>query len=341
MLSFFLVSASAPMFLHAQKPKKASLTKADVYFQSGKLDLAKEYIDLVMAHPKKGKRLNAYLLHAKIYRALLLTDDFNYRKLAEQPGVKAAKSFEQVMKMTAHRKSAPTYIEAFNSFEELWGHHLQQAINYYNIEDYSKAYEEFLSTLSIKPDDSVSLSYAGYVARLNERYDQVLLHYSRLIELGKASVDVYKMVINLERVHRKGFDRALQLTQQADSLFGMDPFFVKEALIVLIHQGKTDKVREQIRLIKEQKLKDPEVFLFIASFYEDQADPFVEQKDYQSAVPLLDSAITYYKYALELRPDQLTALFNLALAYHSVAQQYYHQLQGMDSGYLCSRGATD
>ena len=325
-------------FLRAQKPKKASLTKADVYFQSGKLDLAKEYIDLVMAHPKKGKRLNAYLLHAQIYRALLLTDDFTYRKLAEKPGVIAAKSFEQVMKMEADRRNSQLYVMAFNSFEELWGHHLQQAIDYYNIEDYPKAYEEFLNTLAIKPEDSISLSYAGYVARLNKHYDQVLLHYGKLIELGKASLDVHKVVVNLERIYKKDLDRALYLARQAQTLFEEEPFFRKEELIMLIQQDKKEEINAQMRAIKAQKIKDAELFLFMASFYEDQADPFVQQKDYRAAASLLDSAIVYYKQSIELTPDQLTALFNLALAYHNIAQQYYQLLQDMDQDAYAREG---
>ena len=327
-------------YAQGQKPKKASLTKADIYFQSAQLDRAKEEIDRLMQHPKKGKRLNAYLLHAKIYRAILLSDNFIYRELSDQAGVIAAKSFEKVMKMQENRKKSPPYIEAFNAFEELWGHQLQQAINHYKIEDYSSAYDEFLVTLQIKPQDSLSLYYAGYVARLNKAYDQTLLHYHLLIDLGKAPSDVYKIVINLERVHKKNLKKALSVAQKGRTLFGDDPFFRKEEMIILIQQGNEEQIRSALDQIVEADVKDAELFLFLASFYESKADPFVQKKDFEGATSYLDTAIVYYRQSLDLSKDQVIAHFNIALAYRNMAQQHYQKLQAMDQLTYEKEGAS-
>ena len=159
-------------YTQEKRKKKPSFYKAQVAFQNNKLDKAKKQIDLLVQDPKSAKRTSVWLLHGKIYRAILVSDDITIRRLDKKAGVTASKSFEKVMSMKEDKKESESYIEAHNAFEELWGHYVQQGINYYKVEDYKKAYEELLLSTEIKPEDSVSHSYAGYFASFLKDYEK-------------------------------------------------------------------------------------------------------------------------------------------------------------------------
>ena len=242
------------------------------------------------------------------------------------------------MALKAGKKESASYVEAYNTFEELWGHYVQQGINYYKVEDYKKAYHELLLSTEIKPEDSVSHSYAGYFASLLKDYDKTLLHYHKLIELDKATLDVYKEVVNLERNHTKNLSKVTEILSQARQRFPDERFFLKEALLVLIQQKKTEQVEEEIEKVVEKVSDDPQVLLHVASFYQDQADPFVKAKDFDAAFPYLEKAVSYYAKALVLRPENLVANFNVSLAYQNMSEKYYYKARQMDNATYTKKG---
>lgn len=313
-----------------EKAKKGSITRADIHFRTAKLDLAKEEIDLLAENPKMAKRINVWMLRGKIYRAILLSEDIQYRRLSEKAGVIAAQSFEKVMQLREDDKSSVDYAEAFNAREELWGHHIQQGIDYYNIKDYKKAHKEFSLTLEIKPEDSVSLSYTAFLSQLNKDYDQALSHYYKLIALERADLDVYKRVVNLERVYTQDSEKTLVAIQKAIQKFPNEIYFKKEELLVLIEQGKESEIRKKIQKVVTESSEDTEVLLYVASFYDGQAEGLLKEKQYEAATPYLDSAALYYAQALKAKPDHLAANFNIALAYINMSRQYYEEAQNMD-----------
>ena len=333
-LLFFVVGS-----LSAQKAqRKGSMFRAEVHFQKGKLDLAKKEIDLILKSPKKTKRLGVWLLRGEIYRAILLSDSAVYRSLAQRAGVTAAKSFKQVMLLEKGDKTSPYYVEAYNAFEELWGHHVQQGVDYYKLKDYQQAYNKFALAVAIKPDDSISLSYAGYFAQLNEVYDSTLRHYYRLVDLGKGSLEVYRTLGSLERTYKKNLENALKIIQKAIVSFPEDMPLRRDELLILIKQEKIDDVRRKIQVVLDSAESDVQLLLFVASFYDGQAEPWLKKRDYVQAASYADTATLYYKRALQYEPTNLIANFNLARAYVNISQKYYHKVRNMDNATYAKAG---
>ena len=333
-LCLFLTLLCATTTLYAQqKKKKGSLFKAEFTFQQGLLDHAKNEIDLVVQQPKKAKKTRVWLLRGKIYRAIMLSDKEAYRTLDDNASITAVKSFAKVMEIDSNNQESPDYVDAYNASEELWGHHVQKGINYYNEKSWKEAYDEFVIAVAIKPEDSVSLSYAGYFAQLNNDSANVVRHYYKLVEVDKASKSIYKDLIQLEWVKNR-LDPALDLTKKAINRYPDDIFFQKQELLILIKQKKSAIAQQKVKNLRNYADNDLRVALFIASFYEDQAEPFLLSKKYKKAAPYLDTATIFYEKALKQDSSNVAAAYNVSLAYMNISQQYYHELRHLsDAAY--------
>ena len=115
-------------------------------------------------------------------------------------------------------------------------------------------------------------------------------------------------------------------------------FFQKEELLLLIQQKKLKEANQKIEKVVEKASDDPQVLLYVASFYQDQADPFVKEKNFEEAFPYLEKAAGYYAKALVLEPKNLVANFNIALAYQNMSEKYYYRARQMDNATYLKEG---
>ena len=327
-----LIILLCPYSFAQKEQKQGSMFKADAYWKSGNLDKAKAEIDLVASNPKKAKNVSLWLLRGYIYKALLLTDNYQYAQIDSNAGVTAAKSFERVLQLhKKHEKKSTYYVEAFNAKEEIWGHYVAQAVSKYKIEDYEEAYELFNKSRHIKPQDSISLSYTGYNAMLIGKYDTALTCYYKLIELEKADVDIYKSIVSIEKDQKKDSTAVEKILEQAIEKYPNEPFFLKSKLILLIQQNRQSEVSTYIENLQDIITQDARILIYVASFYDDIGTRFIQEDAYDQATPYLDTAILYYKKALDDVPENLSANYNISLVYVRKSKKYFGTLAKMDN----------
>ena len=82
-------------YAQRKKEKKGSFYWAKISFQNNKLERAKKEIDLLVQDPKKAKSVGVWMFHGKIYRAILVSDEFAVRRLDKKAGVTAAQELCQ------------------------------------------------------------------------------------------------------------------------------------------------------------------------------------------------------------------------------------------------------
>ena len=337
--SFFIIVfvwASLGGFHTISAQKKAKKIKASIYkaqnaFETGTLDVAKQQIDLLFENPKKASRTNYKLLRAKIYRALMLTEEFEYRRLHDSPGIVAGKLYaELVQKEEKWGENSLVYVESYNALNEIWAHQLKTGSDQYDVKNYEKANKYFLNALELKPDDSVSLVYAGHSCLLLKDFDCMFKHYYRMVELDIAEISIYRTLIRAERLHRKNLDKALELISEAKKFFPRNQaMLLREEISIYVEKRDLEASEALIAKLPEKVLNDIAILRVIADLYDEIARKALKNQGYETAKPYIEKAIDYYKKALKLRPREMALLYNLGLLYVLSSNVYYDELRAI------------
>ena len=299
------------IFGSAAFAQNGEITKAEMNFNKGILDKAKEHIDLAANHEKTKEKSKTHLLRGRIYHAIFL-DSGQYKNLAESPEAVAAESFKKAKELDGKKGTAKTDSVVRASYNTS----LNVGADAYQKADYKKAARYFKAAAEFMPGDTTGLLYLGVASQQAQDFATAKDAYNKLISVGYKKQDIYSNLIYIARNVDKDENKALELIREAKKIFPQEKSFAQEELNILIATNKIDEAKQSlVEAIKREPNN--------ANYYYNLGFMYDQTKDFDNA------AINYDK-AIELKPDYFEAYFNLGVIHYNRAADLLKEVNAMD-----------
>lgn len=333
-LAFLCLIILTVSFAHAQK---GSVSKASAYLSKGDFASAKAEIDVAITIEKNAAKSKTWFERARIYQAIATSDDEAISGLDSEAIVKAVESYEKVMEMD--KESSPNSVLSSTNIDAMWGKFINDGGTVYAEDKYEEAYTKFTEALLVKPEDSLTLLYAGVCAQQAEDYKNTAVHYYKLEKLGYASADVFSTLIYIERAVNTDEEKALEVVKRAQEAYPMESRFGQEEISILINLKKLDQAKDKLITSIEQDPKNINLHLNLAIMYDNIASNLSEDSSKkEEAATTYQLALDEYLKVIELESDNYVANYNAGAIYINQAKEYYDQVRDMDLNLYNKKG---
>ena len=310
LLIIFLLSVTT---LFAQKGK---VTSALSYKEAGKLDKAiaaiEEAIDA--ANPKTESSINwprTWEVRGEIYQAVFQSKDENYKKLHADPLAEAFKSYLKAIELdTKNKFSSSVRIKLQLLIHDL----TSQAETAFNTQNYDVALASFEQILAIEdapvykaesPNlvDTVIIYNAALTAYSAKKFDKAIGYYKIAAKYKYNGAQTYER-LSESYLSKKDTTGALEIMQQ-----GLKDYPGNSTILVQLINiyEKANRLNEAMKYLDMAISKEPnnESFYLFRGILLDRMNNSEE-------------AIKSYLKAIELKPGNFDAFFNLGIVYYNL-----------------------
>lgn len=308
-----IISLLSVINLFAQKGK---VTTALSNKEAGKLDKAiaaiNEAVDV--NNPKTESSINwarTWEVRGEIYQAVFQSKDESTKKLHADPLAEAFKSYQKAIELdTKNKFSNSVKIK----LQLLIGDLILQAETAFNAQNYDNAFSSFEQILAIE-------NTPIYKAETPEQVDTVIIYNAALsaynAKLYDKAIEYYKKAIIYKYNGAQTYERLSE-----SYLSKKDTAGVLEALQqgLKVYPGNSAILVQLINIYeKENRLKEAQKYLDLAISHEPNNESF-----YLFRGILFDrmnnpeEAIKSYLKAIELKPENFDAFFNLGIVYYNL-----------------------
>ncbi len=293
---------SISLITNAQNGKRNS---AKVNLDAGKIEKAKELIDLAVAHEKTINDAKTWLIYGEVYTQIGSSTD---AAIAALDSDALAKAMEGYKKAASLDEKNTLYLEMSTNVLKLANSLYTKGIAAFEAEEFPQAIDWFdkasEANATIDVVDTMTI-YATALSASNGGVDDVAkAKYTQLIEMDYNNPAIYSELANIYK-KEDNFDKAEEVLGAGREKYPDNNGILIAEINILLGQGRFDEV---IAKLKKSIELEPEN----ASLYLALGDSYKEVKNNEEA-------IKYYKQALEINPDYFLALYNLGVVYYSRA----------------------
>lgn len=299
--------------LFAQKGK---VTSALGNKEAGKLDKALAAIEEAIdaTNPKTESSINwprTWEVRGEIYQAVFQSKDENYKKLHADPLAEAFKSYQKAIELDSKNKFSNS---VRIKLQLLIGDFIFQAEAAFNAQDYDKAFNSFEQILAIEntpvykaesPNmvDTVIIYNAALSAYSAKKFDKAIEYYKIAAKHKYNGVQTYER-LSESYLSKKDTVGALEVMQQ-----GLKEYPGNSVILVQLINiyEKANRLNEAMKYLDMAISKEPnnESFqLFRGILFDRMKNP--------------EEAIKSYLKAIELKPGNFDAFFNLGILYYNL-----------------------
>lgn len=306
-----------PGLVFAQKPVKPNQGKALALWKQGKLDEAKEMIDLCATAEKLSLDGKTWYYKGLIYASIDTTSNPKYQALSSNALEVAMEAFEKAESMKKGNSEYYTTDQMgfpdikTQQLDRLWGYYLNKGVEDYQYDDLDGAYSSFVKCTLIKPDDTTGYFYGSLAAELLEKNNEAFQLMTEYFKHGGNSLDGYQSII---RYHMGAEDNenALAAIQQAKRKYPSNRDLPKLEIDILIRTGKSDEAKT--KLMDEIKAEPNNALLHFAL-------GILNEK--LNDIP---AAKQNYADAVKVDPNYYDAAYNLAALYFNDALKIRNEM---------------
>ena len=336
MLSILLAGVASATF--AQKSEVAEAKKAWNMYQltsrAGQQPIAKQleslntaikHTDAAIADAKSKDMVEAWSYRALLTSSAALVDTVNIQgaeanvKLAQDAITKGkaldAKGSEKDNFQLAEANVA-------NAIRNI-------GVLSYQKKDYKTAYEKFVQSTQLNPQDTAMYLNAGIAARNMEDYPKMAEQYKKAIALNyPQSSTLYEEMISTQLAKQKDTTAAIALINEAKAKFPENVSFITSETQIYLQKGDVDKAEQTLTTLVAKEPNNASFQSALGNVYLQQALKLQgdlnkidvkKVKEYTAAKNkrdgLVEKSIPYFKKALEVDPKNVTALENLKTIY--------------------------
>lgn len=310
-----------PAVAFGQKTPKPNVNKALAAFRAGKLDEAKEIIDVATTAEKTMDKGNTWYYRGLIYAAIDTSSNEAYHNLAPDALDVALKAFAKADELSDGKSEYN--ITGDNGFPilktqqiNIWANtYLNEGANLYQQDDLEGALKNFEKTERILPEDTTAYFYSAIVANSLEKYDLSMEKFRAYIDKGGTSPDAYSMMLNMLNGPLNNKEKALELVREARQKFPEHPDFGKVEIGTLIDLGKIDEAKTGL---EEAIKKEPDNK--ILHFYLGYVN---------SSLGNSDAAVKSYEEALRVDPNYFDAQLMIAKEMYKPAEKIKKEMANL------------
>jgi len=338
-LFFLLLTGLGFSTVHAQNK---NVNKAEDDLKNGKLDEAKELIDQAAVNEKTADKAKTWYIKGEVYLAMAKKDSNNTIK--PDPKLAAFEAYQKCLKIDP--KFTSMLLTNYKSLSDLYVDFWKEGANAFNAKDYKGAYESFKNVKMVndymyglglgmgsKIDTMAILNIGNAAYNMGEK-DTAATYYQQLADIKyKGEAFIYKVLLGQYR--DKDEAKYMAILDEGKALFPNDKDFANEEISYYNEKGDMDKL---VKKLEQQLAQDPNDYsttLNLAITYDNMANPKNDSGQI-GALPanhdeLFDKAVSYYKKAISLKPDDYAANFNLGLMYYNGAAHLGKELGQLSS----------
>ncbi len=342
-----LVSTGA---VFAQKAKVTTAYNALNSYNKGKdpadLQKAKTNIDDASVHADTKDDAKTWAYRGNVYLALyqiefnaklaLHKDETNPSKKSamayvEAPTANLTEATNSYLKGKALDKYA-VYDDIPKGLGDCYFYSQNIGISNYNQEKYAESYPMFELALAIsassKVTDTVNIDNCAKSALNAKMYDKAIPHLKTLTSLNYGKGNSWLL---LAQAYEAKGDSTAYRTTIAEGLkkYPTDSPLLTADVNLKLKDGKKAEAVAQLEALTAQKKDDPELFFIVGNVYDNMANP--TDKDNKMAEKpsnyeeLHNKAAENYNKAVELKPGNFDALYNLGILYYNQGVEYYNR----------------
>lgn len=316
-----LLVVALPLTLVAQKPIKPNLNKALSSRNSGKLDEAKQMIDVCEADPKLSLDAKTWFYSGLIYASIDTSTNEKYKSLAPNAFEKVLASFAKADELNKNSKNELFYTDN-SSFipvtkpdviDRMNGYYLNLGAAAYQEDDFKAALFNFEKAQKIKPQDTTSYFYAGIVANTDEDYAKAASYMQSYLNNGGVAVEAYYVIINAHAQTDKA--KAIEVAREARAKYPANVELPKMEIQYLIELDRVQEAKTGLEAAVKNEPNNVVLHYFLA---------FTNFKmgDYDAAKASCENA-------LKIDPNSFDAQLLLAKAYFVDAEVIKKQMASL------------
>jgi len=199
----------------------------------------------------------------------------------------------------------------------------------YNKKDYKAAYEKFVQSTVLNPQDTAMYLNAGIAARTLNDYPNTIAQFKKVIALGSPqSKELYGELIDITLSKQKDTTAGLAILKEAIAKYPDDAEFIKTETQIYINRGDAAKSEQMLNALATKEPNNPNYQILLGNIYFSQALKLQDTRNKIDAKKvkefnevtakmngLLDKSLPYYKKALEIDPKSAAALETLKTIY--------------------------
>ncbi|MEO9966961.1 MAG: tetratricopeptide repeat protein [Reichenbachiella sp.] len=312
----------------ASYAQKGSVTKADAYLTKKDFANAKAEIDVAITVEKSAAKSKTWFVRGKIYQAIATSKDEAVTSLDPDALGKSIEAYNKVLEMD--KETSPNHLLSTTNLDAIWGNYVNDGGNDYGEGDFVSALKSFENALKVKPNDSVTLLYAGVAAQQAEMTDKTLKYYYQMLENEDASADVLSSMIYIERTENKANDKALELVRKAKELYPNDSKFGQEEISLLLVMDKVEEARTKLEVAISEDPSNANLHLNLGVLYDNLGTAKQQEGKKDEARDAYNKAKDSYMKAIEIEPNNYVGNFNTGVIFVNLAKEFYDEVNEMD-----------
>lgn len=283
------------------------------------------HTDLAIANEKSKELPEAWSYRALFASRIALVDsvDLNNAKAKQQIAEEALVKAQELDKKGAEKDNLEqAKVNVENALRN-------RAIYAYKKKDFAAALSAFNEITTKNPNDTSMYVNAGVTAKEIQNYPEVVRNFKKAIDLNYADSKVlYSEIINITMDKLKDSVAGLGLIKEASAKFPEDSYFITLETDLYIKGGDIKKSQEMLKVLMEKDPKNATYQYLMGDTYYKQALAIqnqrnavdVKKKDEFNSLTtkmnkFIDDSMPYFKKALELDPNNVSALENLKIIY--------------------------
>ena len=291
----------------------SAVTNAILNQRSGLLDKARIDIDKAVANEKTSGKAKTWYTRGEIYDAMASSPIYGKNL---QPGEGAQKAFESYSKtIELDTKTGEFGKQAVAKMDNLYGQFFNDAVNSYNAKDYDKAVSNYKLASQVRPQDTTAVLYSAYASEAKQDYAAAKASYGQLLGMNYKSVTLYTRLLQMAKLQKDDAEAA-KVLKQALAAYPTNKAFMLEDLNVSLSSGKGVDALEKINKSIAADPGNSNLYAVRGSMYDQQKKG--------------DLALSDYRKAVELDPNNFDAQFNLGVYNYNKAAEAYTRASKMD-----------
>ena len=304
-----LVAALATGTMFAQKQKKPNINRALKMMQEGDLANAKVEIDRASTNEKLQTNGKTWyyrgLIYASIDTSATITSD-NALETAMESFTKSDQLAKEGNEYFISDANGLPLLKT-QQIQNLWGFYLNQGVEAFQSKLNEDATVAFEKSSLVNPKDTTGFLYAGLASQNAKNYDNALKNYTKYLEVGGKSSEVYGSMIYIVGTEQKDNEGALELIGKAKKAFPTNTLFGKQEIDILIKLDKVDEAIAGLEKAVAAEPNNPQLYFSLGVMYDNLKNK--------------EKAIGAYEASINADPNYYNSNFNLAvLRYNDVVE---------------------
>jgi tetratricopeptide (TPR) repeat protein len=302
----------AAFILTGAYTQNSKRTSAFNYLRNGKLDKAKEYIDMTITHEKTMNHPKTWYYRGNIYLQIALTDDPEYKSLDPNPLQVAYESYKKCEELDEKDE----FIDDIRqNYRVIASNFFNQGVAKYNKADYTGAASYFLSTYSIYKEmgaiDTLALSNVALAYDIAGEYDKAIEYYNELIELGYEDPMVYNALATIYLSQKGDTASSEKYVMDGRELFPDDYQLLIAETNLNLAKGDNEAALANLRKAVERDSLNKTIWFALGTNYENVGD--------------LENAEKAYQKSIMLDPSYADAYYNMGAMFNNQAAEIIQQ----------------